>query len=131
MKPFAYRIKLGDTDAAGRLYFAAAFRIAHDAFEEGMDTIGLPVAGMIKEGKVGFPVVHADATYARPVNVGDTVFVTTMIKKVGNSSVHFQHEIKCADGHLAIKVNLIHVTVSAKIGKTIKLPPPFRRALTR
>ena len=129
MKPFAYRIKLGDTDAAGRIYFAAAFRIAHDAYEEAMAAIGLPVTTMIEEGKVGFPVVHAEATYALPLKLGDQVFVTTRIKKVGNSSVNFLHELKTASGEIAITIHLIHVTVSPKTGKTLKMPPAFRRAL--
>jgi len=126
MKPHAYRIKLGDTDAAGRLYFAAAFRIAHDAFEENMSAIGLPIDHMIAEGKIGLPVVHAEATYAMPLRIGDTIFVTTFVKKVGQSSINFRHEIKTASGEIAITVHLIHVTVSAKTGKTMKIPPKIR-----
>lgn len=131
MKPYTYRIKLGDTDAAGRLYFAAAFRIAHDAFEESMTSAGLSVAEMIHEGKIGFPVVHAEATYVAPLRVGDMVFVTTMIKKAGHSSANFMHEIKTAAGEVAISVQLIHVAVSAKTGKTIKLPARIRAMLSR
>lgn len=131
MKPYTTTIKLGDTDAAGRLYFAAAFRIAHDAFEESMSAIGLPIAGMIAGGKVGFPVVHAEATYAAPLQMGEKVYVNTLVKKVGHSSVNFQHEIKNAAGIIAIRVNLIHVTVSPKTGKTVKLPGRFKNTLSR
>lgn len=131
MKPFAYRIKLGDTDAAGRIYFAAAFRIAHDAFEEGMAAIDFPVAGMINDATLGFPVVHAEATFAAPLKLGDIIYVNTLVKKVGNNSVTFQHEIKNSSGEVAVKVILIHVTVSPKTGKTIKLPARLRAALPR
>lgn len=129
MKPYAYRIKLGDTDAAGRLYFAAAFRIAHDSFEEDMNTIGMPIANMIKDAKIGLPVVHAEATYMAPLAIGDTVFVTTLVKKVGKSSISFLHEIKTASGDVAIKVQLIHVAVSPKTGKTVNLPARLRKIL--
>ncbi|MGA1529827.1 MAG: acyl-CoA thioesterase [Kiritimatiellia bacterium] len=131
MKPFAYRIKLGDTDAAGRLYFVAAFRIAHDAFEEAMATIGLPVHEIVQRGNFAFPVVHADATYSAPVLLGDMVYVNTLVKRVGNSSVNFQYEIKNAAGEIAIKVEIIHVSISAETGETIPLPDPLRTLLSR
>ena len=90
---YAYRIKLADTDGAGRIYFAAACRIAHEAFEHYMDVIGCSIDGMIAERRYGLPVVALNAEYAAPLTLGQTITVDTRVKKISEKTVSFEPEV--------------------------------------
>jgi len=130
MNPYAYRIRLADTDAAGRIYFAAAGRIAHEAFEQVMSEIGFALGTMIEKGDIGLPVVRAEADYHKPIKLGDLVTVRTRVHKIGQKSVTFQHEIQTAEGLTAIQVVMTHVAVSGKTGKPVSLPAKLKKILT-
>ncbi|PQJ97658.1 acyl-CoA thioesterase [Chromatium okenii] len=68
--PFTYffTLRLHDTDAAGRLFFAHLFRHAHDAFENLMTALGVPLDAMISAGQTLLPLIHAEADYRQPLS---------------------------------------------------------------
>ena len=60
-----------DTGAAGRLYFANQFRLAHEAYEAFMASLGFPIGDILKAGRFGLPIVRAEADYKAALSVGD------------------------------------------------------------
>ncbi len=129
--PYATVIHLADTDAAGRLYFASAGRIAHEAFEKIMADLGFPIGAMIRDGAYGLPVVHADLDFPLPLNVGDAITVRSRPDVIGEKSVTFRHDIIRADGATAVSVGITHVAVSGADGCAMPLPLPLRQAFER
>ena len=65
--PYVYslRIRLHETDAAGVLFYAHLFRLAHDAYESFMAHIGFPLHALIGHGDsapgLRLPIVRAEA----------------------------------------------------------------------
>ena len=127
---YAYRIKLADTDAAGRIYFAAACEIAHEAFEHFMDIIGFGIDGMIQDGSIGLPVVELNATYSSSITLGQTISVDTTVKKVADKTVTFVHELIDEKKRTAVTVTITHAAVSSKTGKAVALPAKVSKAIS-
>lgn len=126
---YAYRIKLADTDAAGRIYFTAACEIAHEAFEHFMDVIGFGISDMIADGSYGLPVVELKAKYDAPLTLGQTITVDTTVKEVREKCVTFKHELIDEKKRTSVIVTITHAAVSGKTGKAIALPAKLTKAL--
>ena len=59
-----YTVKLHDTDAAGILFFASQFKIAHDMYEKLLAQIGYPFSQRFKNNDLfGCKEVLIKATY--------------------------------------------------------------------
>lgn len=128
---YSYQIKLADTDAAGRIYFASACRIAHESFEYYMAAAGLDISAIIGRMPFVLPVVHLSARYERPLTLGETIMVDTWVKEIGSKSVSFDHEICNADGKMAVFVTITHAVVSKATSKAVPMPKRLRQALTK
>ncbi len=126
---YPYRIRMSDTDAAGRIYFAAAMDIAHASFEHLMSSIGHDLITMIRSGTFILPVVHAEADYRAPLQLGDLISVETKVKSIGKGSVTFIHDLIAENGKKCITVTITHAAVSKKQGKAIHVPAALRKAL--
>ena len=125
-----YRIRLADTDAAGRIYFASAQRIAHESFEDFMDVIGFDVRRMLNTLPFALPVVRVEANYRVSLKLGDEITVETKVSTVGKRSVTFFHTLITAKGVAAVEVVITHAVISKKTGKSVAMPTVLRKALT-
>lgn len=126
---YAYRIKLADTDGAGRIYFASACEIAHEAFEHFMDVIGFGISEMISNGALGLPVVGLKAKYDLPLTLGQTITVDTTVKDISDKTVTFKHKLIDEKKRTAVTVSITHAAVSGKSGKAISMPAKLAKAL--
>ena len=126
---YHYRIRLADTDAAGRIYFASASRIAHEAFEALMEVIGFGIDELIQKGEIGLPVVHAEASFRQSLKLGNAVDVHTKVSRMGDRSLTFTHSFLSGSDSPVITVTITHAVISAKTGKAIKIPPALKKAL--
>jgi len=77
---YAATISLGDTDAAGVLFFARLFDFVQRAFEAHIGARGLPIARCLSEG-VFAPVVHAEADYRTPLRLGDALRLSRVLSR--------------------------------------------------
>ena len=124
---FATTVKLYDTDASGALFFAQQFRLTHDACEAFLATTGLFVQG---KPIMQLPVVHAEADYAAPLRWGDAVVVEVRPGRVGTTSFGLSYRLCKSDGTVAGTVATVHVAISGKTGRPVRLPAALRKALT-
>lgn len=122
-------IRLYDTDAAGCLFFGAQFRLAHEAFEEFMLHLGLPVGTVLREGTHLYPVVHAEADYTAPLTVGDRVNVRVAVARIGDRSFALRYRLALAGGREAGTVELVHAAIDAATRNPVALSDTLRRAL--
>lgn len=124
------RIRLHDTDAAGRLYFARQFNIAHDAYEAMLDRAGFGLAALLARGRLALPIVHAAADYKRPLKVGQDVVVEIRLHRLGRSSFTLVYRLG-SDGATVGHVTTVHVAVNPATGRKIMVPPRLRTALQK
>lgn len=123
-------IHLHDTDAAGRLYFAQLFRLAHEGYEAFISNLGFSVRDILKGGRFALPIVRAEADYKLPLSVGDEIALEIRPMRVGQSSFTVLCRIT-HQGRTAGRVKTVHVAVEAKKGGKCELPVRLRRALLK
>lgn len=121
-------IRLSDTDAAGRIFFASLLRVAHDAFEGYMEDIGHPLARYLRGEACGLAIVHAEADYRRPIGCGDRVEIKTGVERVGTTSFVITHEFR-HDGEEVATARTVHVALDPS-GTKMQLPDELRQALS-
>lgn len=121
-------VRLHDTDAAGVLYFANQFRLAHEAYEAFMELAGASLPAMLKKGNLALPIVHAESDYRTPLRVGDILTITLRLHRLGKTSFTLASRIS-ANGQTAGYVTTTHVAIHRRSGGKTPLPPALKRAL--
>lgn len=118
-----------DADAAGILFFANQFLYIHDAYEELLQQIGLPIASILRDESFILPIVHAESQYLKPLVVGDEITVAVQVAKIGETSFILEYELLGIDNTLVGKAKTVHVAVSKRMQAKIALPEKLQRAL--
>jgi len=65
-------IRLHHTDAAGVVFFASLFTLAHECYEAFLDNVS-PLGKLLTDGDVLIPIVHAEADFKLPLRVSGAV----------------------------------------------------------
>jgi len=120
-------IRLHDTDAAQRLFFASLFRIAHEAYEAWLADAGMPIARMLAKQDTLLPIAHASADFKAPLRVGDRIRVTIEPTRVGASSFTLGYRFTAGRKTVAV-LTTVHVAVDRR-GKPRAIPPRLKAAL--
>ena len=121
-------VKMHDTDAAGTLFFANYFKIAHTAYEAFMKSIGCGLDYIINESDYLTPIVHAEADYKKGLFLGNNLAVS-MKAEIGTTSFTLSYEFRDGDGNVAAKLQTVHVSVNKKSREKIPLPEKIRQGL--
>ncbi len=122
MFTYETKIRMHDTDAAGRLFFANQFKLVHDAYEVFMESLGIPLASLLKSSDYHLPIVHAETDLTAPLLAGDEVKVILTLLNVGNTSFTLHHEIFNKEKVSMGKGKTVHVCVDGQTGKPFPLP---------
>ena len=131
MAPFIdhYTVKLHDVDAAGVVFFANVFRIAHDVYEQFLKEMGYSFRERFAVGDFIIPVAHAEADYLHPLRVGDTIEISAAVTEIGDSSFAMMFQFADSDGRIVVRTNTIHVAVDGRTFRTMNLPEEFKKRL--
>ena len=122
-------VRLPDTDAAGILFFGNYFRLAHDAYEAFMESIGFSLRHIVQEADFLVLIAHTEADYKKPLRLVDRASVELVVVSIGQTSFVLSYYFKDAQNDVAAKVKTIHVTVDKKSGDKIPLPEKLREKL--
>jgi 1,4-dihydroxy-2-naphthoyl-CoA hydrolase len=119
------RIYLGDTDAAGVVYFAKGMEICHEAYEESLVSSKISFNQMLEEKTIAFPIVHAEIDFLRPLFCGDRISVclTTDIINSSEFTVNYQIFKITNLEQLVIKAQTKHVCINPNLRIRIDVPP--------
>ena len=110
--PFVHHTtaRFHQVDRAGIAFFACAFEYAHDCFDEiliaAFDDPNLDKLGF------GMPLVHAEASYKRPIRLYDRLELRATIERQGERSVTFRYDVVGDDDVLRCVVHLRHAFVA-------------------
>ncbi|HWR96869.1 MAG TPA: thioesterase family protein [Candidatus Methanoperedens sp.] len=122
-------VRLYDTDASGRLFFGARFRLSHEVFEEFRAEIGFALSAVLGEGTPLYPIVRADADFKAPLAVDDRLRITLDVPKIGEHSFTLRFRLALPGGREAATAEQVHVALDATSGKPIPLAATLRKAL--
>jgi 1,4-dihydroxy-2-naphthoyl-CoA hydrolase len=124
-------VVLGDTDAAGRIYFARPAHWFHAAWEEFLDFKGTPIAKML-DGAFHLPIVNFEMQFKAPLKAGDKVYVIVLGVDIGKRSFAVNYEVVQKEDREKIMVTakITHACVDMKTGRAMNLPESFSKNLS-
>ncbi len=125
---FIYRTKmhLRHTDATGVLFFPEQFKFTSEAFEEFLIYRGVSLKALIDSPYL-LPVVHTEADYKAPLQIGDVIEISVQVVKLGISSVTLHYELHQEKGVEVGTVQTVHVAIDKATWKAVPLPHSLRQ----
>jgi 4-hydroxybenzoyl-CoA thioesterase len=131
--PFPTRIKVrfGDVDPAGLVYYPVIFHYAHIAMEEFFeDKFGISYSELMSRHRIGFPTVNTQSDFFTPLVYGDEVDVKVEVLKIGRTSLTLRYSmIRVSDGTLCSNVTNVHVAMDLEARRPIEITQDQRTAL--
>lgn len=129
---FSTRIKIrfGDVDLAGQVYYANVFHYLHIALEEFfLVRCGTGYHELLTRERIGFPPVNVQAEFLVPLKYGDDADIELSVARVGTSSATLEYNIKRAsDGVLCARCTNVLVAMNLDTRKAISIPDKYREA---
>jgi len=117
-------VPFGDTDASGWMHFPNVFRYVEAAEHEFLRSSGLLV---FDRGQGGWPKVHVDCDYKRPLLTGDEIEVQIAVSRVGAAAVTWSFEV-WKGGDLSSSGSFVTVRVGHD-GRPVEIDSTTRRIL--
>jgi 4-hydroxybenzoyl-CoA thioesterase len=102
------RVRFGDVDPAGIVYYPKIFDYVHQAFEELWDVhVGKRYYHLVGEERLGFPLVHSEVDFKSPLRFGDRPLVRISCFKLGQSSMGLRYtfqveEVVCVEARMTV-----------------------------
>lgn len=124
-------LRFRDTDAAGIIYFASYFTLAHEALEACFIHHGIGVGRVLRECEYILPLVHADGDFSAPLYVDDPVTVEVSVTEIGRTSFTVEYSMSTLGGAQVCHAHTIHVALHRAARKPMPIPEEVRSVLLR
>ena len=88
------KIRFGDIDRAGIVYYPRFMHYFHVALEEFFPSeLDIPYHDFIENHRIGLPTVHLESDFSKPFSYGDEIEVEVTVHDFGNSSITFGYRV--------------------------------------
>ncbi len=127
------RVRFGDTDPYGIVYFVSYFRYCHRAIEEYLRACGLKPEETFKnlrEG-CGLPIVEAWCRFRRPARYGELLRLETRVLEVRSKALIFRFEFFPETGQELLAEGTAHLVAIDAAWRARDLPESINRALSQ
>jgi 4-hydroxybenzoyl-CoA thioesterase len=126
------RVRFGDVDHAGIVYYPQFFIYFHEAFEDFFDDAGYRYDKLLDGRRIGFPTVHIETDYASPLRYGDALDVELTVPRVGARSADFRYVgYRHADGKQAVAARITCACVNLDSFSAVDVPEDLRALFAR
>jgi len=124
-------IRFAHCDPAAIVYFPRFFDLAHSTMEDWFaDGVGIPLAELIRERRIGTPTVKINCDFVKPLRMGDTLRFELRVSKLGNASVNMDYRgTKDGIEHLQIKQTLVFMNLDS--AKATPIPNDVRKRIEK
>lgn len=127
---YPYVICLGDTDAAGVMYFANILHLCHRAYEAALAELGLPLQTFLTNSEQALPITHCSAQFRRPLRCSDTVTVQVNPKCLGVDEFEVLYTLSSPEGdRVYAQAQTRHTCIHPQRRQRSPLPPELVQAL--
>jgi acyl-CoA thioester hydrolase len=125
------RVRFGDTDPYGIVYFVSYFRYCHRAIEDFLRVLGLPPEETFKNVEEGFglPIVETWGRFRRPSRYGDLLRIETRIQEFRSKAVVFRFEFYPETGRELLAEGTATLVAIGPDWKARELPERVKEAL--
>jgi 1,4-dihydroxy-2-naphthoyl-CoA hydrolase len=120
-------VHLGDTDAAGVIYFAKLLSICHEAYEFELQEHGINLRDFLCSSKTAIPIVHAEIDFLKPLFCRDKVEVVALPTLVNQNRfvVDYQVYLFAQRQQLIARSKTIHLCIDIMTREKHPLPEPW------
>ncbi|MFN2513283.1 MAG: acyl-CoA thioesterase [Pyrinomonadaceae bacterium] len=124
------RVRFGDTDPAGLVYYPNIFHYFHIAMEEFFSNqCGVGYDQLVKAERIGFPTVNIQTEFRSPILYGDEIEIEVFVSRPSRTSAIFEYRVtRVSDGQLCAQSTQIHVAMNLDTRRLVHLPETFRKA---
>ena len=124
------RVRWGDVDAAGIIFYGAYIRFFEFAETELFRSAGLPYGVMFDELDIWLPRVHLECDFYQAAKLDDLLEVAVFVGRVGRSSIRLNFEVR-RNGNLDLvaAAHFVLVTVKRNTLATVSVPVELRKRL--
>ncbi|HHY73360.1 MAG TPA: acyl-CoA thioesterase [Bacillus bacterium] len=88
---YEFRVEWGDTDAAGIVYNPNFYKWMDQAVHYYFESIGFPLLNLVRDEKIGIPVIESKCNFQKPLYFADHVVLHTNIIGLHNKVIKFGH----------------------------------------
>lgn len=126
-------VRFEDVDFARVVFFPNLFRYCHNTFEEFFaKEVGVPYARMLQERKVGYPAVHAEADFKRPLKFGAEIRSELDVLRVGKSSIECRYRLfEGESAELLAELKVVTAAIAMDTFQSAPLPDDVRKAFEK
>jgi 4-hydroxybenzoyl-CoA thioesterase len=123
-------VRFADCDPAGIVFFPQYLVMLNTQVEQFFDeALHIPYAGLIGQRRLGLPTVRLEVDFTAISRHGETLTLSLLVKKLGQSSLALQHRAHGADGELRLAARQVLVCTSLDNHQSQPLPEDVREAL--
>ncbi len=126
-----FPVRIHDVDAAGIVFFARYFFLAHDVYESFLEHLGHGIAQTIARHDYIIPIAHSECDYHRPMRHGEQITAHLVVTESRAASFTIETELVGADGVLRATITTRHVCVNSATMKPMALPTGLHAALAK
>jgi acyl-CoA thioester hydrolase len=127
------RVRFGDTDPYGIVYFVSYFRYCHRAIEEFLRACDLRPEETFKNVQEGFglPIVEAWCRFRRPARYGDLLRMETRVKEVRSKALVFAFEFYPETGNELVAEGTANLVAIGADWRVRELPERIKKVLSQ
>ncbi|MGH9871520.1 MAG: acyl-CoA thioesterase [Pyrinomonadaceae bacterium] len=124
------RVRWGDVDAAGIIFYGAYIRFFEIAETELFRAVGLPYPVMFEELDIWLPRVHLECDFHHAARLDDLLEVSVYVGRFGNKSMRLDFEVRRqgAEGVIA-HAHFVLASVRRDTFETVLIPAELRSRL--
>jgi acyl-CoA thioesterase FadM len=123
------RIRFGDCDPAGIVFFPTWFAMTNGAIEEFFgEALGIDFHQLHGERRIGTGFVHAEADFFRPGLMGDRVDFAPLVTRIGGGSYALVVHVHRGEEEL-LRLHLVTATTDLDARRAVPIPADLRAAL--
>lgn len=125
-------IYLGDTDAAGVVYFNRLLQICHETYEAWLTHQELSLQALIQAGQWAIPLIHAEIDFLAPAYCGDRLSIHLHIELASDHRFicHYRLHRQSPEPLVDIaRAQTQHLCIALPTREKCPLPPSWRSAI--
>jgi YbgC/YbaW family acyl-CoA thioester hydrolase len=124
------RVRWGDVDAAGIIFYGAYIRFFEIAETELFRAVGLPYGRVFDELDIWLPRAHLECDFRRAAQLDDLLEVAAYVGRIGTKSLRLNFEVR-RNGAEEITASAHFVLVAVRRGtfESIAVPEELKRKL--
>lgn len=125
------RVRFGDTDPFGVVYFVSYFRYMKEALDEFLRARGLIPERTYRDGEAGrgFPVVGSSARFTAPARYGDLLRIEVSVQGWSEKSATFAFRVAREPEGEPVATGEITCAAIDREWRAVALPPEWRDRL--